>query len=223
MLQFINWSMRATLDDGRTLVGRFLAFDKHMNLVLADCEEFRTTKKASQQKRALGLVLLRGECVISIAVEAPPPPKAKPKPKLPKSQQPLGTGIPAGRGGPPPGLGRGGAATMYGQPQMYRGPPPVNVPMGRGAAPPPGWMGRGYGGFPGRGFGIPMPAYDRGPPAPGFGSMPPPAGRGMPPPAGRGMPPAAGGGMVPPMVPAPTITPNQQPNTNHEASPNSTS
>lgn len=45
MLQFINYKMRVTLDDKRTLVGRFLVFDKHMNIVLADCEEFRKAKK----------------------------------------------------------------------------------------------------------------------------------------------------------------------------------
>eukprot|EP00172_Hildenbrandia_rubra_P004443 Plantae.Rhodophyta-Hildenbrandia_rubra.ctg8999.p1 GENE.Plantae.Rhodophyta-Hildenbrandia_rubra.ctg8999~~Plantae.Rhodophyta-Hildenbrandia_rubra.ctg8999.p1 ORF type:complete len:213 (+),score=38.02 Plantae.Rhodophyta-Hildenbrandia_rubra.ctg8999:221-859(+) len=193
MLQFINWSMRVTLDDTRTLVGRFLAFDKHMNLVLAECEEFRTTKKASLQKRALGLVLLRGECVVSIAVEAPPPPKPKPKPKLPKA--PLGTGIPAGRGGPPPGLGRGAPTTMYGQPQMYRAPPP-GMPMGRG--PVPGWMGRGYGGYGGgRGYGPPPPVYGRGSP-PGFrGTQLPAGGRGMPPP----VPPMAQGVQGSPAAP----------------------
>lgn len=46
MLQFINYRMRVTTDDRRTLVGRFMAFDKHMNVVLADCEEFRRTKKS---------------------------------------------------------------------------------------------------------------------------------------------------------------------------------
>ena len=184
MLQFINWSMRVTLDDTRVLVGRFLAFDKHMNLVLADCEEFRITK-SSKKKRALGLVLLRGECVVSIAVESPPP-KPKARPKLTKSQAPLGTGVPAGRGAPPPGLGPA-APTMYGQPQMYRGPPP----MGRGM-PPPGWMGMGRGysmGYPPPGYG-PPPEYGRGAPV-GRGPRLPPPGRGPapPPPLGRGAPP----------------------------------
>ena len=31
-------------NDGRSLVGQMLAYDKHMNFVLAECEEFRTVK-----------------------------------------------------------------------------------------------------------------------------------------------------------------------------------
>ena len=84
MLSLINWRVKVTLSDGRNLTGQMLAFDKHMNLVLADCEEFRrlrAKKKAGETgpaaeqeiKRTLGLVILRGEMVVSLSVEGPPP------------------------------------------------------------------------------------------------------------------------------------------------------
>jgi len=86
MLSLINWRLKVTLNDGRALVGQMLAFDRHMNLVLADCEEFRRVKpkrKAGDPageptgpqeiKRSLGLVILRGETVVSLSVEGPPP------------------------------------------------------------------------------------------------------------------------------------------------------
>jgi small nuclear ribonucleoprotein B and B' len=84
MLSLINWRLKVTLNDGRQLVGQMLAYDKHMNLVLAECEEFRhvrAKKKAEETgerpeqeiKRTLGLVILRGEIVVSLSVEGPPP------------------------------------------------------------------------------------------------------------------------------------------------------
>ncbi len=85
MLSLINWRLKVTINDGRALTGQMLAFDRHMNLVLADCEEFRrvrTKKKDAGEagpgqeqeiKRTLGLVILRGETVVSISVEGPPP------------------------------------------------------------------------------------------------------------------------------------------------------
>lgn len=157
MLQFVNYRMRVTLDDKRTLVGRFIAFDKHMNLVLADCEEFRSTKSSgTEERRALGLVLLRGECVVSLAVESAPAPKEAAKPGSIRAPQPLGRGVPLGRvapmpglTGPAPGLGAGGVPGMQAMPPppgftAGRGLPPP-MAAGRGMPPPPGFASNGAG------------------------------------------------------------------------------
>lgn len=76
-LQWIDFRVRITIQDGRTMVGTFLAFDKHMNVVLADTDEYRITKAKKtgvlkQIKRTLGLVIVRGENIISLTAEAPP-------------------------------------------------------------------------------------------------------------------------------------------------------
>jgi len=229
MLQFINYRMRVIIQDNRILIGKFMAFDKHMNLILGDCEEFRkigpkgkAKGEEREEKRPLGLVLVRGECVISLSPEGPPP--AEDTRLKEGAQAGAGRGVPAGRGiavpsavpggvsatSAPAGLGGavrgvGGPAPGVMQPQGGRGvlPAPVGFPgrgmppmMGRGG--PPG-MGMPPGmGAPPPGMGMPPPGMAPmmgrgGPPPPGMG-MPPP-GMGMPPPGmGRGVPP----GMMPP-------------------------
>ena len=55
MMGLINYRLRITLNDTRQFVGQLLAFDKHMNLVVADTEEFRLVKK----RKAKECVVLR--------------------------------------------------------------------------------------------------------------------------------------------------------------------
>jgi small nuclear ribonucleoprotein B and B' len=165
LLRYVEHRLRVTLYDGRSIVGTFLAFDKHLNLVLSEAEEFRTLKKSAAggslaileertEKRSLGLVLIRGENVVSMAVEGPPPPSAT-------STSAAGAGPGqavrgAGRGvvtAPPLSHGRGsgggptvglGAAPVYGMGGggLYPPPPPPPPPGGM-MMPPPGGMGRG--------------------------------------------------------------------------------
>jgi small nuclear ribonucleoprotein B and B' len=103
MLMLINYRLRVTLHDARVLVGRFMAFDKHMNLVLGDCEEWRRvttkgSKEEREEKRTLGLTLVRGECVVSLSVEGPPPKDDTRIKAVDKSESGPGASTAAGRG-----------------------------------------------------------------------------------------------------------------------------
>lgn len=221
MLQYINYRMRVTLQDSRMLVGTFMAFDRHMNLVLGDTEEYRRIKSKKgqgisedrEEKRTLGLIVLRGDSVVSLTIEGPPPPDEDEKnaPGGPGSGRAAGRGLPiaplagapAGLGGPVRGLGGPAASMMQpasqvaaqaGVQQFPR--PPMQMPGAPGMLPrppgmpmmPPGMPPRMPPGMP-PGMAPPgMPPgmlSPRGPPPPGM-MMPPP---GMPPRPFPGMPP----------------------------------
>ncbi|CAO1622228.1 unnamed protein product [Parajaminaea phylloscopi] len=203
MLSLINYRLRVTLNDGRQLTGQMLAFDPHMNLVLADTEEFRRLKRrkgnrskstgdgdndddddeesstaplpSAEQKRTLGLIILRGETIVSLSVEGPPP-ADKPGAGVGPNGAPLppgmGRGMPAGRGmglaAPPGGMAPPGIAA---RPMAYGRPP---MPMGMPGGPPPGFPSGPPPGFPAG----PPPGFPAGAPPPGFR---PPPGYPMPP------------------------------------------
>lgn len=138
-----------------------------MNLVLADTEEFRRVKRKptkgaqsapgsstpalveSEEKRTLGLTIVRGTHIVSCSVDGPPP--ADPSARLgvsapggagtapptmaagPGISRPAGRGLPVGLSGPAAGVG--GPAPPGGFP----GFPPGGFPGGG----PPGFAGRG--------------------------------------------------------------------------------
>jgi len=119
-----------------------------MNLVLADTEEFRKNKRKQtkatapgasstqtieqEEKRTLGLIILRGAQLVSVSVESPPP--ADPSARLGKSTAAGMTSTLAAGPGVARPTGRGAAA-----PISLAGPAP-----GVGGAPPPPFPG-----FPG--------------------------------------------------------------------------
>lgn len=88
LADLINFRLRVSVQDGRTYTGQLLAFDKHLNLVVADTEEARVPRKAYQQlvkqkaagqqvkaseeKRFLGLIILRGEQVVNLTIVSAP-------------------------------------------------------------------------------------------------------------------------------------------------------
>jgi small nuclear ribonucleoprotein B and B' len=140
MLAYVNYRMRVTIVDGRQIVGRFMAFDRHMNLVLSDAEEFRKlppkkglSEEERQTRRVLGFVLLRGEEVVSLTVEGPPPSEDRrgaeqTAPAGPGSGRSAGRGLPGGAlNAAAPGLqgpvtGVGGPSAAHMRPQFAAAP-----------------------------------------------------------------------------------------------------
>lgn len=51
------------------MVGRLMAYDKHMNVVLEDAEEFRGTTKTTE-RRNVGLIMLTGRNIISMVLDS---------------------------------------------------------------------------------------------------------------------------------------------------------
>ncbi|KAM0746874.1 Sm-like ribonucleoprotein [Meredithblackwellia eburnea MCA 4105] len=157
MQSLINWRIKVTLNDSRTLTGQMLAFDKHMNLVIAECEEFRRVKakkakgqkvadgeeddEEEEMKRMLGLVILRGETIVTLSVEGPPP--AHDDKSLTGLLPGPGLGAPAGRGMGLQAPTMRMAPVPAGMPGMMGGPPPPGFGAPPGfMPPPPGFGGR---------------------------------------------------------------------------------
>lgn len=241
---YLNYRMKVTVDDGRVLSGILMGFDKHMNLCIADCEEFRKVGKGKaakkegeapkdvkmegegkkvkadeerEEKRALGFIVLRGECIVSMTVEGPPPRgdgKGSRRGGGGGAQAGSGVGRAAGRGiampvasaavgrapaglsGPTAGVGAPAPAVMMPQGMSFPGMPPIppQVLAGMAAA------------AAGRGLPFPMPPGMTLPAGMPQMPMPPGMARGMPPgmpvmpqlpPGFRGFPP----GMMPTVIP----------------------
>lgn len=116
---------------------QILAFDKHMNVILSDCEEIRKIKPKAgkklvneEEKRTLGLILLRGDKIISISIDGNP--QKEDDSRVPKAggaggpgqAKPAARTLPPVVGAPPAGLQ--GQVGGHGVPQMggFGGPPP---------------------------------------------------------------------------------------------------
>lgn len=182
------------------MTGQLLAFDKHMNLVLGDTDEFRRIKRKqakpaapgassstatqtveTEEKRTLGLTIIRGAQIVSLSVESAPP--ADPSTRLGKSTTgTLPTGLtsgpgvsrPAGRGAPPTSLAGPAAGVGGGVPPPFpQFPGAPGFGPGRGGPPAPGFPPGNFAppGFP-QGGQFPPTGFNPGGGPPGFNPPP---------------------------------------------------
>lgn len=118
---FANWRVSVTLNDARVLVGTLMAVDKHVNVVLHNCEEYRRYKvkgkpEGKELKRLLGFVVVRGQTIVYVnpeemgkdeLVEPAKPRKVKAqasKAAAPAAAAPAMPGLPGAKAGAAPAL-----------------------------------------------------------------------------------------------------------------------
>jgi small nuclear ribonucleoprotein B and B' len=120
LAKFLNYRVQVSVGDRRYFIGQMLGFDTHSNIVLKDCEEYRRLRKRKagqtrEVKRNIGLMILRGDSVISIAIIGHPLPSGN-RMTASTAASVLQPGISLEKG-----LGRGHAMTAANPPPNIQG------------------------------------------------------------------------------------------------------
>lgn len=71
---WLNKPLRIKMSDGRVLIGIFLCTDRDANVILGSCSEYLpendvTPGKTHEEPRMLGLVMVPGKHIVSVAVD----------------------------------------------------------------------------------------------------------------------------------------------------------